>query len=237
MALKYNYPHTFFLSVGIAIFLFGLSIFYINNYIFSSIEIGKLITHILAVVLGTVCIFRGLKLWGEKEEEKKELAKISREKLQLELEDFKNRKKIEQLRQEIKDIESSKGKSKEEIEEKNKQLKKLSEEIKQKQLEKEKVTENIYSLKQQEVSKIPDNYFLPVTFGASSMVPSLSGGALVDTAFYKTLYGDGSSSGIINTGSPLPTFIHKKCSRCSMISLVSTTTETCPCCGIGSLEK
>ena len=227
MAIKYNYPHTFFLSVGIALFLFGLPLFYINDYTFSNITLGKIITHISALVLGIVSVIIGIIWWIKKEKEKKDLADLSRtrillelEKMQLELEDFKNKKKKEQLEQEIKDMESSKDKKKGEIEKRNEQLKDLIREIKKKQEEKEKTTASIYEIQKKEVEKIPDNY-LPKTFWGQAISGSNLWGLSGNNANeYTTFTVTGLSSSIVP----------KTCLNCKSISYVTSSTDKCPVC-------
>ncbi len=240
MAIKYNYPHAFFLSIGIALFLFGLSVFYINDYVFASIGLGKLITHGVSLIIGVWGIFRGFKLWSEKDKEKKEFADLSRkrillelEKAQLELEDFKDKRQRDQLKREIEALESSKGKNKEEIEKKNEQLKKLNEEVRKKQEEMQKATENIYKLQKEEVSKIPDKYFLPTSWASS---PNLSGSNLLPS-FLKSQYENYDGLGIINTGSPIPTSVYKTCSLCKSPFVGLPSTDKCPACQRASLKK
>ena len=146
--IKYNYPHTFFLSVGIVLLIFGFYPFYIANLNITLIHLSKIIIHGVLLAISVLCILIGFKLWGEKE------VKI-----------------LETRKREKKEIEG-------EIKIKKSEIEKFNKEILVKQKEIGEKTSKLYELQKEEISKTPDNYLLTSTWttstSGSNIVPDFS---------------------------------------------------------------
>jgi hypothetical protein len=145
--IKYNYPHTFFLSVGIITFIFGVYPFYINNFYFSMIHWTKIVIHLTLLVLSVTCLLKGFSLWDRKESERKDFENIRKKRMEQEID--LNQQKMEEfkLTNEIKKLTSEKSSSTE-----RKRMEKEIEELKIKIMEKEK---ELTKAKKEEISRFP----------------------------------------------------------------------------------
>ena len=179
--IKYNYPHTFFLSVGIVTLIFGFYPFYMANLNTNLIHLSKIIIHGGLLIISLLCLWKGFKLWGEKEKEKKEMADIIKkgrkqlvELRELNLQEKKVKNQVLKLKQEVKILETRKKEKKEiegEIKIKKSEIEKFNKEIDEK-------TSKLYELQKEEISKTPDNYLLTSTWTTSTsgtnIVPDFS---------------------------------------------------------------
>ncbi len=186
--IKYNYPHTFFLSVGIVLLIFGFYPFYIANLNITLIHLSKIIIHGVLLAISVLCILIGFKLWGEKEKEKKEMAEITKKRInqsieikELSLQEKKAKNQLGILKQEVKILETRKREKKEiegEIKIKKSEIEKFNKEILVKQKEIGEKTSKLYELQKEEISKTPDNYLLTSTWttstSGSNIVPDFS---------------------------------------------------------------
>lgn len=208
--IKYNYPHTFFLSVGIITLIFGVYPFYTNNFDLALIHWSKIVIHAMLLILSTVCIVKGLKLWDKKEYEKEEMAEIVKKKLkqtielkELDLEERRDRRNVARLTGEIKALEHNKKEKKQteqEIKKKKSEIEKLNKEILDKRKKIEEETSKLYEFKKEEISKTPDNFLLNP--GSPTFRNSISGASISPT------FPD-----ILPTG--VPSLVgSKKCSKC-----------------------
>lgn len=184
--IKYNYPHTFFLSAGLILLIFGFYPFYITNFNFDLIHYTKILIHSLSIIISLICLWKGFKLWGEKEEQEIERIKASKkireqeiELKQLTIERIKYENRLRALKIEIKNLERSKKEKTEEVEQEIKakklEISKLSEEIAQKQEDIENKTKKIYELQKEEVSKISNT---PPLWASSISGANISSGSI-----------------------------------------------------------
>ncbi len=179
--IKYNYPHTFFLSVSIVIMIFGFWPFYVNNfnweYILKNMNFIKMLIHFGLILISIFCFFKGMKLWEQLEIDKEEIGKLRKEILKqtiesnkLEMDKIKINNEREQLIYKLSESKkNSDERTKIEVE-----IKSLDNDLIIKKQEIEKVTQELYRVKKEEISKTPNNLIsgiAPVSSSYASISP------------------------------------------------------------------
>ncbi|MBA7712013.1 hypothetical protein ES703_120981 [subsurface metagenome] len=210
--IKYDYPHAFFLSVGIVTLIFGFYPFYITNWNFNLMHLSRIIIHAVLLIFSILCILKGLKLWKEKEEEKKEVAKITKERLKLSLElkklslqERKDKNQVDKLNQEIIKLlekkEEERKKVEVEIKGKKSEIEKFNTEISKKRKEIDEKTSKLYELQEEEISKTPNSYLFASGATTTSGAISASRANLTPTIS-------------IPDTAQIYNYAQKKCSKC-----------------------
>jgi hypothetical protein len=209
--IKYNYPHTFFLSVAVITLIAGFYPFYINNFNFSLIHWTRILIHGILIIISITCFGKGFSLWEDKENKREKFEEIRKKRMEQEcninqqiLEEYKLNNQIRKLNLEL---DSLKEISKKERKKKEEEINQLKKEILEKKQEIDDAKSILYGLKKDEISKLPDN------FSSSASTPFLSG-----STFFP-----GTASGALLT----PLGYASSCSG----SIVSPTQKKCNICG------
>lgn len=245
MDIKFDYPHTFFLSIGIILLILGIYPFYFNNFNFSLMNLTQIIIHFVALIISIICLINGFRLWEESETDKKEMAEASRKRInqiikinEFEIEEMENKKELSKLKEEIELIDKSKNlknieklKYDQQIKIKKDEINRLSNEIQKKREERNKDIKTFYTLQKDEISKLPDSFFAKINSSTTgSVVPiSLSGSSFFPASGAIMNPFDLNNSAGFRLITPEKN-VGKKCSRCNKIFFPIFNEELCPEC-------
>ena len=215
LQLRYDNRHTFFISLGVIIFLFGIYPFY--RYDIDQIFIKIIIFHFLGLIVGVYLCKKGMTIWKERDNEELEITKFIKE----EIEKYNELKKLEIESQKLridkdkllfdlstvkKDLNQKKQKKEiieKETKEKLKEIEKLKEDIEKKQKELLDKEKNIYDRRETSISGLPNT----ITVSGATMYPSTGStmtSSEVTTIMTYPYYPDGS-------------LCEKKCKICKKI--------------------
>ncbi|MBI4116952.1 hypothetical protein HY449_04375 [Candidatus Pacearchaeota archaeon] len=236
--LKYNYPHTFLLSIGVILFIFGFYPFYINNLNWNSLSLTKVVTHSISFVLSVLFLFFGGYLWTESEKQRNKLSELTKKRMQQEIElrelsisEKKDKIKMQQISREIEFLKKSKDEKKTDLEkglkQKREELEKVQSEITKKEKEIEKKVNDLYDLQKQEISSIPNSYFS----GASTSFALTSGANITYNPYSTTPTTSYEVYRPYITSIPSTTTligIYRNCQKCKKLFLGSE--DLCPEC-------
>lgn len=215
--IKYNYPHTFFLSVGVITLIFGFYPFYMNNFDYLSIHWTKVVIHHILIAISMVCLWKGFDLWSDKERERKEFENIRKKRMEQELEI--NKQKLDEsklIKERDLELENIKKTNKKDRENKENKIERLRKEILEKEQEINKAKNVLHDLKKEEISKLP----------------ILSGGQIFPA--FTNYYSVPTNSLLLPEANNCPDLVYmgsdklKKCLVCK--NLVSLDADICPFC-------
>ncbi|MCK4997296.1 hypothetical protein KAS08_03245 [Candidatus Pacearchaeota archaeon] len=174
--IKFNYPHTFFLSIGLALFIFGVTPFYLGSFDYTtSQDVVKIITHIVSVIISLVCLGKGISLWEAREREQEGFRNIRKETMQQELEIITRKNEMGNSILKLESLKKDEEKTGEELKKKNEEIKKLDKKIDSQKKDIIGAKAKLYSLRKDEIEKIPDSNMSSGAIVLGSNTPNLSG--------------------------------------------------------------
>lgn len=175
LKLKYAHRHTFLISLGIALIIFGLYKFYITEDL-AGISLKMWMFHVPSFLLGDFFFLRGIRLWSKRDKNEEEIVKYQKQEMEIGVKlgmlamkekefdidsKIETRKIVEETKfakAELEKIKKQKEEHTEKIEEINKEEKKLEDNYR-KQIEKLEQLEDKIAKKRKEIFEEKEEIF------------------------------------------------------------------------------